>query len=195
MKLDVLFLQTMYQTLEDLRKVNKLGFSQEDIYKLGHTINQINALKPGKAILGDELLSEYSIPDKWKELIQPSEIKFSSDMLAKDLKDRASYEGALVVKDKVYDECLTSHEWKKLWHVILGSYKGETNDTPIKDLRVTKTLSEVGKHTITAGQKSCIDDGLYIPYTITTQTYEDAAYTVTLTKMYEKWLDNIITGK
>lgn len=192
MKLDVKDLQTLYLTLKEGRKVSKINFTQSDIYKIGHTINIINSLRYNKAMLGDEMLSDYEIPSAWAELIQPARIKFSSDELAKDYKDTKAYEGALVVDGAVYDEVLSAHEFKILWRAIVGSYKGKEDFKSVKEAREEKTLDEIGKHGILDTSSCCIDNGVYIPNVVTIQTYESIAYVIDNHRMFERWLSKII---
>lgn len=194
MRLDVQNLQTLFNALEQGKKVTRLSVTQEQLYNLGHTINVINSLPLGRGVIGDgELLSDYQIPSSWSELIQPATIKFSSDEMAVDYKNREAYTAPIVVSGNTYDKVLSSTEFKLLWNSIVGSYeKTSPNFVSVQSLRKESTLAEVGKHAIIAGAEYCINDGLYVPSIITIKTYDDMAYNVDCHKMFEKWLVRLI---
>lgn len=186
MRLDAKKAKIMNDYLNEGRKVSRVSFSEEDIKSVCNTINMINALPYGKAVVEGELLSDYEIPRAWSALIQPARVRFSSDIMAKDYKDTDAYKSPGKVAP------MSSTRFKLVWRAIIGSYKGAEDFISVRDCRNDAMITDIGKKGVLASMNSCIDDGIYIPSIITLQTYDDLAYTIDIDKMFEKWLTNLI---
>ena len=189
MKLDILKSQTLFNTLVEGRKVNTMVITQDDVNNVCHTINKINGLSFGKAVLTDYLVDEYEIPTKWKDLIQPSRIMFSSDSLALDYKDLNAYNDV----SAQIGELLSPNQFKLIWNAIVGSYRGkESSFESVKEARKDAALTEVAKVSANSDRTLCINNGVFIPKLTTIYPYESIAYNTNIDDMFVKFVLSVI---
>lgn len=186
MRINDNLLTKTYTILSEARRVSKLSVTEAKFKDVCHTINVINGLSYGKAIVGEYLLEDYEIPSKFAELIVPCRIKFSSDETALDFKSSKYADSSLLVGGKV----LSPTEFKLAWMAILGALKSNDTFTNVKAHRADKILSDMTVQMVKEDNSLCRDVGVYVPVLVTQNFYVDQVYNVSIEDMFEKWFLN-----
>lgn len=188
MRLNNEYSQVLFTTFEDNKGVSRVSFTKEDIDNLCYTINAINGAKYGVSIIGNYFIADYEIPTIFSELIVPVRIKFNAEDNSFDFKS-----SKYAVNDMKSGQLLDPHGFTTIWSKIMGCMRIKSSERKsVRDLRADAAIATLDKRMYPDTDEYCLQDGGFMPIAVTTAFYEVHEYTMEVSYVFKKWLDNTI---
>ena len=176
-----------FETLEACSKVSRLKVDEKKFVKWCNTVNRWNSLPYGKIFDNEEEYSDYVIPSKLKDIINPNWISLTGSSTEKNFAySDSDYK-------TTYKEILSVTEFNRVTNAINGAMKWEQTTTNVQALRNTQmTIADAAKRDTLDGKVKDSETSFVPLNTSANSFFEDEAYTKKADNMFITWLTDTL---
>ena len=182
----------LFTQFQGLRKLSRLTFTLEDLQNWCHTLNLINGLEHGTAVLGNYLLQDYTICTPLSEMVVPSRIGVETGDLSVDFKSKVYSE-----EDDLTDaRVLSPVEFNLMAHQFAACLRiSNVAESKITELRKEKTVVDVLARAYVHELGLCrMSLKPYFPVALTQNFYKSGIYTESVDEMMSRWFQDTLVN-
>lgn len=177
----------MYNRLDKLKSISKLGIELPEWLQWCHTVNVINALETDDCIIGSSILDKFSIEAKIASIILPYEVTYDGTDRCTNLLDESYSDYKPENHGYASDlKPMKPADFNEVSDVLMAAFRKSSNPESVGTLKIIASLDDYAKRA--AYDESCMDSATrFVPVELSIALTKEKFLNEDSQEMFELW--------